>query len=240
MSTPKADQDMKESSESPECGSSADERESLKYFQALKNETLDAKLSAEINIESTFVFDQQNQMKSYKNLQSRFVAPLNATFDKKEAVLKSTENLINDGMKCLSADVDDVKVSEATFTANEKDPNFTLLHQEKKMNETFDAKRRNTRALNTTFDGPEKPANLQTAVGGLTALNATFDAQKETLNGTFEVVGNGSFIIEGKTTNLMDMESNDLETILTCTPVKKRESLHASATATSRQAIKVG
>ena len=39
--------------------------------------------------------------------------------------------------------------------------------------------------------------------------------EKEDLkNATFEKIGNGSFIIEGQTTNLMDMESVALETVL--------------------------
>ena len=76
--------------------------------------------------------------------------------------------------------------------------------ENKVMNSTFDQE--NKEVKNSTFEKktPEK------------VLNSTFD-NKEAKNSTFEVVGNGSFIVEGKATNLMDTESKELKTILNST-----------------------
>ncbi|KAB7502040.1 hypothetical protein Anas_10903 [Armadillidium nasatum] len=79
--------------------------------------------------------------------------------------------------------------------------------------ETEKSKKGNQKVINTTYDKETSKA-IKEPVMNVTFETGSPKKTEEPLNKTFEVVGNGSFIIDGQCTTLMDMESNALNTVL--------------------------
>ncbi|KAB7502868.1 hypothetical protein Anas_13261 [Armadillidium nasatum] len=118
--------------------------------------------------------------------------------------------------------------------------------------ETEKSKKGNQKAINTTYDKETSKA-IKEPVMNVTFETGSPKKTEEPLNKTFEVVGNGSFIIDGQCTTLMDMESNALNTVLgsaSNTPVsrgiksypdvKLKEDLTSTITERSSQASTAG
>ncbi|RXG51657.1 hypothetical protein Avbf_16756, partial [Armadillidium vulgare] len=91
------------------------------------------------------------------------------------------------------------------------------LRNEEKWDVTLEkekSKKGNQKVFNTTYDKETTSKAVREPVMNVTFETGSPKKTEEPLNKTFEVVGNGSFIIDGQCTTLMDMESNALNTVL--------------------------